>query len=135
MPPISRDRCSPDKRYIGIGVHHLYDIRSLPAPYHPTIPHPIALQICARPPAGSPLTHHQSFLHFLIRLSGLLCGGPKVYRAQPREGRAGGGRGGGYSGATWWLNEGSLIDQQRSNECWPPVGPAGPVGEQGAGRA
>ena len=32
MPPVSRDRCSPDKHDIGniyIGVHRLYDIRSL----------------------------------------------------------------------------------------------------------
>ena len=31
MPPVSRERCSPDKHYIGniyIGVHRLYDIRS-----------------------------------------------------------------------------------------------------------
>ena len=27
VPPVSRDRCSPDKHYIG--VHRLYDIRSL----------------------------------------------------------------------------------------------------------
>ena len=31
MPPVSRDRCSPEKHYNlqCIGVHRLYDIRSL----------------------------------------------------------------------------------------------------------
>ena len=38
VPPVSRDRYSPDKHYIYrqcIGVHRLYDIKSLPAPPFP----------------------------------------------------------------------------------------------------